>query len=440
MEKHELETSNHTERIVDRGPAEDPHLRRGPRGFPLLPGGYGRSTYYTGAPSPYAVRGEGYRVWDDRGHELIDANNNFTSLIHGNAHPEITEAATKALSAGASWGIPNLYEWDLAERLLSRLPALDQVRFANSGTEAVMSAIRIARASTGRERVIVTKGGYHGTSEVALVPGGPSYTRGVTRGVINDVTAVPLNDTGFLRQAVEAAPDAYAAIILDLLPNRAGLLHISEEFVREARELATRHGIVLIIDETISLRLGYGGLCGAYGIDPDLLTTGKLIGGGFPVGAIVGLAELMAEVDPTRPGSLPHGGTFSGNPVSMAAGAVALRLYSEDEVQRLNRLGDATREAVNSRIADAGWEVRGQGSLLRAVPAGATKVDENIQHRLWWATYERGLLGSPANLLSLSTPMDESVTAEIAERLADAVLEVAEGSPVREAEERKLKL
>jgi len=425
-----LGTNNNLEQLAEHQSAEDPHLRRGPRGFPLLPGGYGRSTYYTGAPSPYAIRGEGYRVWDDRGRELIDANNNFTSLIHGNAHPEITEAATKALTSGASWGIPNLYEWELADLLLSRVPDLDQVRFANSGTEAVMSAIRIARASTGRERVVVTKGGYHGTSEVALVPGGPAYTRGLTRGVIDDVTAVPLNDVDFLRQAVEAAPDAYAAIILDLLPNRAGLLSITEEFVRGARELASRYGIVLIIDEVISLRLGYSGLSGEYGVSPDLLTTGKLIGGGFPVGAVLGKAELMAEVDPTRPGSLPHGGTFSGNPVSMAAGAAALRLYPKDEVQRLNDLGDSTRATVNARVAEAGWEIRGRGSLLRAVPAGAEKVGEEIQNRLWWATYERGVLGSPANLLSLSTPMDEKVAADIADRLADAVLAVAGQAPV----------
>jgi glutamate-1-semialdehyde 2,1-aminomutase len=421
-----LATTNHLEDLAAlQNPAEDPHLRRGPRGFPLLPGGYGRSTYYTGAPSPYAIKGEGYRVWDDRGRELIDANNNFTSLIHGNAHPEITEAATKALTTGASWGIPNLYEWELAELLLGRLPDLDQVRFANSGTEAVMSAIRIARASTGREKVIVTKGGYHGTSEVALVPGGPSYQRGVTRGVIDDVTPVPLNDVEFLRQAVESAPDSYAAIILDLLPNRAGLLTINKEFVRTARELATRYGIVLIIDEVISLRLGFSGFSGEYGVSPDLLTTGKLIGGGFPVGAVCGKAELMAEVDPTRPGSLPHGGTFSGNPVSMAAGSVALRLYTEPEVTRLNQLGDTARETVNARIAGAGWEIRGRGSLLRAVPVGAEKVDELTQHKLWWASYERGLLGSPANLLSLSTPMDEQVVADITDRLADAVLAVA---------------
>ncbi|MEV8569619.1 aminotransferase class III-fold pyridoxal phosphate-dependent enzyme [Streptomyces sp. NPDC051322] len=420
-----MATNIQKNRVSGSAPAEDPHLRRGPRGYPLLPGGYGRSTYYTGAPSPYAVRGEGYRVWDDRGRELIDANNNFTSLIHGNAHPDITEAATKALSAGASWGIPNLYEWELADSLLSRLTELDQVRFTNSGTEAVMSAIRIARASTGRERVIVTKGGYHGTSDIALVPGGPTYTRGVPQGVIDDVTPVPLNDAEFLRRSIEAAPDAYAAIILDLLPNRAGLLHISDEFVTTARELATRYGIVLIIDEVISLRLSPHGLSGEYGVSPDLLTTGKTIGGGFAVGAVVGRGALMSEVDPTRPGSLPHGGTFSGNPVSMAAGAAALRLYSESEVQRLNKLGDTARESVMARVADAGWEVRGRGSLLRAVPAGSEKVDEGTQHRLWWESYNRGLLGSPANLLSLSTPMDQAVVDDIADRLADAVLAVA---------------
>lgn len=419
-----MTTNIQTNPATESAPTEDPHLRRGPRGYPLLPGGYGRSTYYTGAPSPYAVHGEGYRAWDDRGRELIDANNNFTSLIHGNADPHITEAATKALSSGASWGIPNFYEWELAELLLSRLPDLDQVRFANSGTEAVMSAVRIARAATGRERVIVTKGGYHGTSDIALVPGGPSYTRGVPQGVIDDVTPVPLNDAEFLRQSIEAAPEAYAAIVLDLLPNRAGLLRVSEEFVTTARELATRYGIVLIIDEVISLRLGLHGLSGEYGVSPDLLTTGKTIGGGFAVGAVVGLGALMSEVDPTRPGSLPHGGTFSGNPVSMAAGAAALRLYSDSEIQRLNRLGDLARESVKSRVADAGWDVRGHGSLLRAVPTGSEKVDERTQHRLWWESYNRGLLGSPANLLSLSTPMDQAVVEDIADRLTDAVLAV----------------
>ena len=412
--------------MTDVGTSEvDPRLRRGERGAPLLAGGYGRSTYYTGAPAPYAVKGAGYRVWDDRGHELIDANNNFTSLIHGNAHPQIIEAAARAMGEGTCWGIPNLYEWDHAELLLDRLPGLDQVRYTNSGTEAVMTAVRVARASTGRDACIVAQGGYHGTSDVALCAGGPHYTSGVPKGVIDDVTVLPLNDVSALRAAVEQDPQRYAAIVIDLLPNRAGLVPVDREFVRAARDLATRHDIVLIFDEVISLRLGEHGLSGEYGVIPDLLTVGKIVGGGFPVGGVIGKEELMRELDPHRPNSLPHGGTFSGNPVSMAAGAESLKLLTAAEINRLNDLGDRARQSVSDRVADAGWEVRGSGSLLRPFPVDPARLNEKVQWHLWWAAYDRGLLASPANLIALSTPMTDEVVVDLADRLADAVLDTA---------------
>jgi len=406
-------------------PGADPRVRRGRAGAPLLPGGYGRSTYYTGAPAPYAMKGEGYRVWDDRGHELIDANNNFTALVHGNAHPQILEAASRAMHEGTCWGIPNLHEWDHAELLLGRLPGLDQVRYTNSGTEAVMTAVRVARAATGRDACIMAQGGYHGTSDVALCAGGPHYTRGVPHGVIDDVTVLGLNDVAGLREAVEQSPERYAAIVIDLLPNRAGLVSIDPEFVRAARELATRHGIALIIDEVISLRLGEHGFAAEYGVVPDLLTVGKIVGGGFPVGGVIGREELMRELDPHRPHSLPHGGTFSGNPVSMAAGAESLKLLTGAEIDRLNALGDRAREAVSDRVADAGWEVRGRGSLLRPFPVDGSRLTEKVQWHLWWAAYDRGLLLSPANLTALSTPMTDGVVADLADRLADAVLDTA---------------
>ncbi|MEV7393007.1 aminotransferase class III-fold pyridoxal phosphate-dependent enzyme [Streptomyces sp. NPDC091215] len=407
-------------------PNSDPHVRLGPRGFPLLPGGYGRSAYHIGSAPSYAVRGEGHRLWDDRGRELIDANNNFTTLVHGNAHPELVEAAARAMSAGSCWGIPNDDEWDLAALLLDRLPSLDQVRFTNSGTEAVMSAIRIARAVTGRDRVVMTRGGYHGSSDVALCAGGSASARGVPQSVVDAVPLVPLNDIGALRQTVEEQARYIAAIVIDLLPNRAGLIPVSREFLRAARELADRHGILLVIDEVISLRLGANGLSGEYGITPDLLTTGKLIGGGFPVGAVAGREEVMRILDPRQQGSISHSGTFSGNPVSMAAGAQALRLLTPHAVSRLNRLGDDTRRAVSARVAPLGWEVRGLGSLLRVFPAGATHVDEHTQQRLWWAAYDRGLLLSSANLAALSTPMTDEVVVDLADRLSDAVVSLGE--------------
>lgn len=404
----------------------DLHIRRGPRGFPLLPGGMGRSAYYTGAPAPYAMRGKGHLVWDDEGRELIDANNNFTTLIHGNAHPRLIEAAEKALREGSCWGIPNNYEWDHAEQLLGRLPGLDQVRYTNSGTEAVMTAIRLARAATGRDGCLMTRNGYHGSSDVALCTGGAKDRRGVPEGVSRDVTLFPLNDVEALREAIAERPDYYAAIVIDLLPNKAGLIDQTPEFVAVARELATRHGIALIIDEVISLRLGAQGLSGEYGVTPDLLTTGKLIGGGFPVGAVAGKEELMRELDPSRPTAIPQSGTFSGNPVSMAAGAESLRLLTPEVIAKMNALGDAARAAVSARVASVGWEVRGRGSLFRPFPVGATGYEAGLQYRLWWAAYDRGLLLSPANLVALSSPMTEAVVNDLADRLADAVLSVAD--------------
>lgn len=406
----------------------DPQWRLGPRGYPLLPGGFGRSTLYTGAPPPYAVEGEGYLIRDDRGRELIDANNNFTTLIHGNAHPQLIEAAGRAMRSGTSFGVPNLYEWEHAEVLLARFPELDQVRYTNSGTEAVMTAIRVARAHTGRDACIVARGGYHGTSEVALCAGGEHYTRGVPQSVVNDVTVLDLNDVEGLREAIEGAPNRYAAVIIDLIPNRAGLLQVSREFVRAARDLATEHGVVLLVDEVISLRLGLHGLIGEYEVTPDLITVGKIVGGGFPVGAVIGREEVMRVLDPTAPGSLPHGGTFSANPVSMAAGAESLRLLTADAIARLNNLGDQARRDITARVSESGWEVRGIGSLLRPFPIGASRMEETVARRLWWAAYDRGLLLSPANLGSLSTPMTTDVVASISEMLIDAIQATAKAT------------
>lgn len=400
-------------------------LRRGPRGHLLLPGGVGRSTLSVGEDTPLVVRGEGYKLWDDSGREVIDANNNFTVGVHGHAHPEIVEAAEHALRDGASFGLPNLYEWAHAELMLERFPTLDQVRYTNSGTEAVMTAVRVARASTGRDAVLVVHDGYHGTSDVALCASGDKYTRGVPQGVVNDVTLVPINDTDRLREAIEAEPERYAAVLIDLLPNRAGLIAVSPEFVHLARDLTTQHGIRLIVDEVISLRLGFRGLSGEYGINPDLATVGKIIGGGFPVGAVIGREEIMRELAVTKPGYLEHGGTFTGNPVSMAAGAVSLRLYTEEAIARLNRLGDEARQSLAARIQDAGWEVRGRGSLFRPFPNGVVHLDNDLRKRLWWAAYDRGLLLTQANCVSLSTPMTDEVVADVVERLSDAVLAVA---------------
>src|SRR5262249_50807161 len=183
-----------------------------------------------------------------------------------------------------------------AEVLLDRLPSLDQVRYVNSGTEAVMTAIRVARAATGRDACIMLRGSYHGTSDAALVAGGDNYLRGVPKRVIDDGTVLPLYDIEALREAIEQAPERYATLVMDLLPNRAGLVSITPEFAAAARELTARHGIALVFDEVISFRLGLNGLGAEYCIEPDMVTLGKVVGGGFPVGAVVGRENLMREL------------------------------------------------------------------------------------------------------------------------------------------------
>jgi glutamate-1-semialdehyde 2,1-aminomutase len=381
-----------------------------------------------GAPLPYAVRGEGYRLWDDRGRELIDTNNNFTTLIHGHAHPVVVEAAERALRDGACFGIPNTYEWDHAEALLTRFPKLDQVRYANSGTEAVMTAIRVARAHTGRDGVIVVRDAYHGTSDVALSTGDAKLRRGVPAGVLGDITQIAVNDAAGLEAAVGADSHRYAAIIIDPMPNRAGLVAMRREFLELARSLADRHGIVLICDEVITFRLAVAGLTFEQGVAPDLITLGKLIGGGFPVGAVVGREEVMRQLDPHSPEGLEHGGTFAANPVTMAAGLASLLLFDAREIQRLNDLGDEARGIVGARLEEVGWGVRGRGSIFRPFPLGQTRVDKQIQRDIWWAAYERNLLISQHTVVALSTPMDREVVLEIAHRLTDAVLEVIERS------------
>jgi glutamate-1-semialdehyde 2,1-aminomutase len=380
-----------------------------------------------GAGSPYAARGEGYQLWDDTGRALIDANNNFTALVHGHAHPEIVNAALRATRAGASFGLPNVHEIDHAERLVERLPHAEFVRYTNSGTEAVMAALRIARAHTGRPAVILARGAYHGTTDLALAAGGLHERRGVPDSVLADALVVPLNDLDAIAAAVDGNHERIAAVLIDLLPNRLGLVAADPQYVGLIVEIAKRFGIVIIVDEVISFRLRWDGWSQEYGLAPDLSVLGKLIGGGFPVGAVVGRRALMEELDPRRMDGLEHGGTFTANPVTLAAGAASLDLLDRDAITRLNRLGEGARSRLEPRLARLGWAVRGCGSLVRPAPPGSPVERGELVRALWWAAYERGALLNQSGLIALSTPMDEGVVDELIDIVAAAAEEVANG-------------
>ena len=251
------------------------------RALAALPGGNTRTTVFVPPRPPYAVRGEGCELIDADGRRVLDLLGNYTALVHGHARAEIVEAAVDAVRGGSCYGLPTEREIELAERLQARIPSGERWRFTNSGSEAVMMAIRLARAATGRAAVLRFQGAYHGSYDAAM----QTPTRGVPASVAEEIVTVEFGDADGLEAAFAEHGSRLACVLFDALPNRAGLRPAAPEFARALREQTRRHGVLLVQDEVITLRLSFGGLQELYGIEPDITTVGKVIGGGFPIGA-----------------------------------------------------------------------------------------------------------------------------------------------------------
>jgi glutamate-1-semialdehyde 2,1-aminomutase len=364
-----------------------------------------RSTLFVPPAPPYAVKGEGCVVTDQLGHEVIDCNNNYTSLIHGHALPQVTQAIAGVLERGTAFGLPTESEIGLAELLAART-GHSTWRFSNSGTEAVMTGVRAARAFTGRDKILRFEGSYHGTSDAVVGLKAP----GIPGGIRADVIEVPQGDrVAFDRAMAEHGPQL-AAVLIDLMPNRAGLVPADPAFVDHVREACSRVEALMIVDEVITLRMAVNGLSGSYGVTPDLICVGKIIGGGLAVGGVGGRADVLAVFDPLGSGSVGWGGTFSANPVTMTAGRVAMELFDADAVAALNARGDTLRNA----LAAAGVAVSGSGSLIRL-------REELDLGELWWSAYERGVMLGTNGLLALSTAMTGDDLAVIERGCVEAV-------------------
>jgi len=421
------------------------------RALASLPGGNTRTTVFMKPYPIYAARGEGCRIWDVDGNEFIDCINNFTSLIHGHAHPSLIEAATRQLSVGSAFGLPTESEIDLAELLVSRLPSVQQVRFANSGTEAVMMALKAARAFTGRPKIAKCEGAYHGSYDYAEVSLDPSpdawgrnapvsvaYAKGTPDNVLADVVTIPFNDTEAAVSLVREHGSELACVMVDPMPNRAGLAPADKAYLNALREITREVGALLVFDEVITFRLGHSGAQGLWGIDPDLTTLGKIVGGGFPVGAIAGRKEVMSVFDP-RSGkpALPHGGTFSANPVTMRAGLAAMQLLDEAAFTRLNVIGEAVRKGVNEAFRRKGVPggTVGLGSLLKIHfadrkirdyrSAYMTEQETKRQAVFNLGLLNRGVLAASYGLMALSTPMTDADVDTIVAAASDALAEVS---------------
>ncbi len=350
------------------------------RAVRVMPGGNSRHTVYFPPYPIYAVSARGARVRDADGVERLDLINNYSSLIHGHNHPAIVAAIMEQAQRLLSVAMPTEQEVELAEIVCDRLPAVDQLRFTNSGTEGVMFTIKAARAFTGRAKIAKVEGAYHGSDETASVSNYPDPLRwgddhapasvpgaGGTPNIARDVVVLPMNDVENGRAILRVHADDLAGAIIDPLPSHLGYQAATPEFVGMLREETARAGALLIFDEVYSFRLGFNGAQGALGARPDLTAMGKVIGGGLPIGAFGGRADIMEAVFDPRAGRprMTHGGTFNANPMTMAAGTAAMRLYDRQAFDRLSGLGDRLRQGLRDavKISGAPATVRGATSM-----------------------------------------------------------------------------
>ena len=358
----------------------------------VMPGGNTRHTVFRTPHQVYAARGEGCRIIDIDGNSRIDAVGNFTSLIHGYGCEAIRVAAREQLENGLCFGMATPGEVRLSEILVERLPSVEQVRYCNSGTEAVMNAVKVARAFTGRAKIAKCEGAYHGTYDVVETsqearpenwgePDAPTpvpTAAGTPQGVLDDVVIIPFNNVELGEKILRAKGNDLAAVLVDVMPNRAGLVPATQEFLDMLRRVTREVGALLIFDEVITFRLGYNGAQGRYGIDPDITALGKVIGGGFPIGAVAGRTDVMAVYDPTNGAPrVQHGGTFSANPMSMVAGIAALEALTPEAYEHLEALGGRFQSGITALFDELGIEAQVTGiASLRRIHLNRAKLTD----------------------------------------------------------------
>ncbi|MGA2544844.1 MAG: aspartate aminotransferase family protein [Verrucomicrobiota bacterium] len=404
------------------------------RALGVLPGGVSRNTVLRRPHPLYASKGEGCYLTDVEGHRRIDFANNMASLIHGHAHPVIVEAVSRQIQKGTGFTFATEVEVELAEHMTRRTKGFDKIRFVNSGTEAVMCCLKAARAYTGRPKIAKVEGAYHGLYDYAEVsqtaqpanwgeaeqPRSIAVAQGTPASVLDEVIVIPFNNPKVALAILDRHAGELACVLVDPMPHRIGFIPAAAAFIGTLRKWTRQHGALLVFDEVITYRLAYGGAQEWFGEEPDLTALGKMIGGGFPVGAVTGRKEVMEVFNPLAEKVLfPHSGTFSANPITMTAGLAAMEYFDREQVAKINRLGEGARRQIGEAIRSAGIPacVTGGGSIFRihmkAKPprnyreSYVTAEETRLMRALIEHALEEGIILIGTCSGTLSTPMNQ---------------------------------
>ena len=404
----------------------------GPRAQKVMPAGETRAAgYHTPYPLTIATA-KGSTLVDIDGNEYVDLSNNFTSLLHGHAYPPIVDAVAKVIGAGTAWPARNNSQIELAELICGRVPSIDLVRFCTSGSEANMLALHVARTHTGRHKVLVAKYGYHGSHEVFEAgffgnEGDKHWPHTIT---------APWGDAAAFEQVLAEQGHEICTVFLEGFMGSSGLVGAPTEFFQRVIDAAHRAGALFVLDEVISLRMNTGGHQVNLGITPDLTTMGKIIGGGFPVGAVGGRADLMSLLDPGR-GKIFHSGTFNGNPVTTTAGVVSYGHLTSDNIATMAAQAERLEGHLDAAAAAAGvpFACRRIGSLLNvyasptAPAANFVREDAATMRLIHLAGMNHGLYFASRGFMVLNTQMSDELIDEVGQRFAAVYRDVAAELP-----------